>query len=77
MELELKKNMLHLLDQSPLSISTYKLLEIMFEIVLKHMYREEWRVSVADASSDIIYPQPDIGHQTTIEATREWPTVQA
>ncbi len=73
--LELKKNMLHLLDQSPLSISTYKLLKIMFEIVLKHMYREEWRVSVADTSGHVVHSDTDISYQTATEATREWPTV--
>ena len=77
LELELKAELLELLGQSELRISAYELLEIMFDIVMTHMYAEKWRVSEVDESGDFVYSNTVSRSQPTIEATIEWPTITA
>jgi hypothetical protein len=77
LELARKTKMLDLLAQSTVKISAYELLEIMFAIVLKDMVKEEWKSAVLDDSSDFVDSGTNSKYRTTIEATIEWPTVQA
>jgi serine/threonine protein kinase len=76
-ELDQKAQIQDLLDQSSSRISAHQLLEIMFDVVLKQMYREQWGVLMVDDSPEFASPDDENDYQPAVEVTREWPTVQA
>ncbi len=74
-QLETNTQILDALHQPKPKISAYELLHTMFEIVRKHMHKEEWRSIVSDDSNNLTSMYGDTSSEANVQATREWQTV--
>ena len=74
-QLERQTRMLNLFDQLSSKISAYQLLRIMFDIVLGHMYKDEWEDLQLDEIDSLSVSDSETTYQATLDATREWQTI--
>lgn len=72
--LERQEEMLSLLEDSEAQIPADLLLEFMFEIVLRHMYGQDWRSLMSGVSQDIIPESSVATSEATIEVKRDQQT---
>jgi serine/threonine protein kinase len=74
LDLEKQEQMLKLLDDSEPQIPANSLLEFMFEIVLRHMYGQDWRSLMSGVSTDVTPESSYATSEVTIEVKRDQQT---